>query len=203
MLGNGDGTFAAPVAYHVGPPSPATSSPATIAVADFNGDGVLDLAVPNWNFNAGNAVSLLVGNGNGTFQATQDVTVLGGDGVLGVVAADFNGDGKLDLALSNYAGNTVSVLINATGPPSGVTLTVNKPGTGTGTVTSSPAGIDCGSTCTASYNSGTVVTLTAAASGGSSFSGWSGGGCSGTGTCTLNLNANTTVIANFKLLNLL
>ena len=197
MLGNGDATFAAPVAYHVGPPSPATSSPATVAVADFNDDGVLDLAVPNWTYNTGDVVSLLAGNGNGTFQATQDVTVLGGDGVLGVVAADFNGDGKPDLALSNYAGNTVSVLINASGPPSGVSLTVTKSGTGSGTVTSSPAGINCGSTCTASYNSGTVVTLTAAASGGSTFSGWSGGGCSGTGACSVTMNAAATVAATF------
>ena len=87
LLGNGDGTFGAPVAYPTGP------SPATIAVADFTGDGVLDLAVPNWNFNSGNTVSVLVGNGNGTFQAA-DRDVLGGRGVLGIAAADFNGDGN-------------------------------------------------------------------------------------------------------------
>src|SRR5207244_8485831 len=62
------------------------------------------------------------------------------------------------------------------------TLTVNKAGTGSGTVTSSPAGIDCGTSCSADYASGTLVTLTAAASAGSTFTGWSGG-CSGTGDC--------------------
>jgi len=64
-------------------------------------------------------------------------------------------------------------------------------------VTSSPAGINCGATCSATYSSGTTVTLTAAAAGGSTFSGWSGGGCSGTGTCVVALNAATTVTASF------
>jgi len=56
-------------------------------------------------------------------------------------------------------------------------LTVTKAGTGSGTVTSSPAGINCGSTCSASYNSGTLVTLTATPASSSIFAGWSGTGC--------------------------
>jgi subtilisin family serine protease len=76
-------------------------------------------------------------------------------------------------------------------------LTVQKSGAGTGTVTSSPAGINCGSTCTASYSSGTQVTLTATPASNSTFSGWSGGGCSGTGTCVVTLNADATVTATF------
>src|SRR5207247_10788895 len=68
-------------------------------------------------------------------------------------------------------------------------LTVNKPGTGGGTVTSSPAGISCGATCSAPYNSGPVVTLTAAAAGGTTFAGWSGGGCWGTGACVVTRDA--------------
>ena len=84
------------------------------------------------------------------------------------------------------------------------TLTVVKAG-GAGTVTSSPAGINCGAGCTASYNHNTVVTLTAVAataplSAESTFAGWSGGGCMGTGTCTVTLTAATTVTANFTLL---
>jgi subtilisin family serine protease len=78
-------------------------------------------------------------------------------------------------------------------------LTATKGGNGTGTVTSSPAGIDCGSTCSHSFSSGTVVTLTAAASTGSSFTGWSGGGCSGTGQCQVTMTAAETVTANFGL----
>src|SRR5207249_8370662 len=76
------------------------------------------------------------------------------------------------------------------------TLTVSKTGTGRGTVASSPAGINCGATCSASYNSGTTVTLTATPDTGSSFTGWSGA-CSGTGNCNVTLTASTTVTANF------
>jgi hypothetical protein len=75
------------------------------------------------------------------------------------------------------------------------TLTVNR--TGNGTVTSSPAGISCGADCNQLYNYGTVVTLTAAPGTGSSFGGWSGGGCSGTGTCVTTVTAATTVNAPF------
>ena len=56
-------------------------------------------------------------------------------------------------------------------------LSVSRSGTGGGNVTSAPAGIDCGTTCSHTFSSGTSVTLTAAASAGSTFAGWSGGGC--------------------------
>ena len=59
------------------------------------------------------------------------------------------------------------------------TLSVNKAGTGTGVVTSSPAGINCGSDCSESYNSGTSITLTATPDASSTFTGWSGA-CTGT-----------------------
>ena len=81
----------------------------------------------------------------------------------------------------------------------GYTLTVIKSGTGNGTVTSSPAGINCGSDCSESYDQGTSVTLTATAASGSTFTGWSGGGCSGTGTCTVTMNAAMSVTATFDL----
>jgi hypothetical protein len=77
-------------------------------------------------------------------------------------------------------------------------LTVTKAGTGSGTVTSNVGGINCGTTCLVSYNSGTVVTLTATADAGSVFGGWSGGGCTGTGTCSINMNQATTVNATFN-----
>lgn len=76
-------------------------------------------------------------------------------------------------------------------------LSVTKSGNGQGTVTSSPAGISCGSDCSESYTSTTSVTLSAAPTAGSSFSGWSGSGCSGTGTCTLLMNTSTSVTATF------
>ena len=77
-------------------------------------------------------------------------------------------------------------------------LTVTKAGAGSGTVTSNPAGINCGSTCSYAYNKGTAVVLTAAASGGSTFGGWSGGGCSGTGTCTVTMNSAISITATFN-----
>jgi hypothetical protein len=79
------------------------------------------------------------------------------------------------------------------------TLTVARTGAGAGTVTSSPSGIDCGATCSHKYAPGTPVTLTAAAAAGSVFSGWSGGGCSGTGGCIVTVNSSSSVTANFDL----
>jgi len=82
-------------------------------------------------------------------------------------------------------------------PPTPFTLTVNKAGTGTGTVASTPVGISCGADCNEVYNSGTVVTLTATESGGSTFTGWSGSGCSGVGTCIVTMDADKIVTATF------
>lgn len=76
-------------------------------------------------------------------------------------------------------------------------LTVERAGGGSGTVTSSPAGIDCGNDCSAQFANTTPITLTATPDANSTFTGWSGGGCSGTGTCQLTLSANTTVTATF------
>jgi hypothetical protein len=78
------------------------------------------------------------------------------------------------------------------------TLTVTKAGSGSGTVTSNPSGINCGTTCDAPFNSNTVVTLTATAATGSVFSGWSGSGCSGTGTCQVTMNQARSVTATFN-----
>jgi YD repeat-containing protein len=76
-------------------------------------------------------------------------------------------------------------------------LTVTKSGTGAGTVTSTPARIDCGTTCSASFNSGSSVTLTATRDVGSTFAGWSGA-CTGTGACTVTMNAAKSVTATFN-----
>ncbi len=78
-------------------------------------------------------------------------------------------------------------------------LQIDKTGTGTGTVTSAPAGIACGGDCDETYNHGTAITLTAVAATGSTFTGWSGGGCSSTGTCVVTLAAATTVQAQFTI----
>jgi hypothetical protein len=78
----------------------------------------------------------------------------------------------------------------------GVTLSVTTAGTGSGTVTSSPAGISCPGSCSAAFAAGTAVTLSDAAAAGSSFGGW-GGACSGTGGCAFTLNSDQTVTATF------
>ncbi len=92
------------------------------------------------------------------------------------------------------AARSVTATFNSS--PVSYTLTVSKNGTGGGTVTSNPAGISCGSTCSASYASGQSVTLTASADSGSTFAGWSGA-CSGTGTCTVNMTQARTITASF------
>jgi len=79
----------------------------------------------------------------------------------------------------------------------GQTLTVGKSGTGTGSVTINPSGINCGSTCSYAFANNTVVTLTASATSPSTFGGWSGAGCSGTGTCQVTMSAAQSVTATF------
>ncbi len=80
----------------------------------------------------------------------------------------------------------------------GVALTVEKDGTGTGVLTSDPAGIDCGDVCVAGFNPGAMVTLTAAADPGSSFGGF-GGDCAPGPECTLRLDQARTARATFEL----
>ena len=75
-------------------------------------------------------------------------------------------------------------------------LTVSDTGPGEGTVTSSPPGINCGTTCAAQYNSGTKVTLTATPAEHSEFKGWSGA-CTGAGTCEVTMSEAKSVSAEF------
>ena len=84
--------------------------------------------------------------------------------------------------------------------PPDYTLTVSRAGTGSGTVTSSPSGINCGTDCTQNYEDGAQVTLTAVPTSGSTFNGWSGGGCSGTSPCTVTMDQARTVTASFALI---
>jgi hypothetical protein len=79
----------------------------------------------------------------------------------------------------------------------GLALAVSLGGNGQGLVASSPAGIGCSPTCSATYPSGTLVTLAASPASGSAFGGWSGGGCAGVDPCTLTGNTPVTVSATF------
>ncbi|MBE7453822.1 MAG: hypothetical protein HS111_34630 [Kofleriaceae bacterium] len=93
---------------------------------------------------------------------------------------------------------TAAISVTATFTLTQHTLSVTRAGLGTGTVTSNPAGINCGTDCSEPYNYGTSVTLTASPAGGSTFAGWSGGGCTGTGTCTVTVTTTTAVTATFN-----
>ena len=109
LLGKVDGTLAPATYYATG------KQPVTVAVGDFNGDGRLDLAVGNQNCTstsycgANGSVSILLGNGDGTFQ-TQIVNAFGTQPIA-LAGGDFNGDGNLDLVVSNQATNSLMVLL--------------------------------------------------------------------------------------------
>jgi len=79
-----------------------------------------------------------------------------------------------------------------------LTVTINKIGAGTGTVTSTPAGISCGSTCQATYAYATAITLSAAPDANQYFMGWDSTACTGTGACAFSLTSNTVVRASFS-----
>ncbi len=85
---------------------------------------------------------------------------------------------------------------SVTAVASSYTLSVSRTGTGSGTVTSTPSGINCGSTCSASFTAGASVSLSASPAGGSTFGGWSGA-CSGTGACSVTMSTARSVTATF------
>jgi hypothetical protein len=87
---------------------PTGTKPNGLTAADFNGDGKLDLAIAN---SADNTVTILQGNGDGTFTAQPALATGAGSNPQLPTAGDFNGDGKLDLAVANFANNTVSVFL--------------------------------------------------------------------------------------------
>src|SRR6185436_14420839 len=98
IIGNGDGTFKAPVGYASG------GQPVYVATGDFNGDGKLDLT-------AGTQLARMAfypGNGDGTFGASMQMNGFSGN-ASGIALADFDGDGKLDQAVAS-TGNTAEIL---------------------------------------------------------------------------------------------
>src|SRR6266511_3302132 len=144
------------------------------ALARYNPDGSLDPG-----FGTGGKVTTAIGSGYEDAYAV----ALQADGKIVAAGYSWNGTNN-DFALARYLGST---------------LTVSKAGSGAGSVSSSPAGINCGSTCSAPF-AAVPVTLSATPAAGSAFTGWSGGGCSGTGTCQVQMSADQQVTATFTLL---
>jgi hypothetical protein len=116
LLGNGDGTFRPAQAFASG------TGPNAVAVADFNGDGVQDLAVADYGIypQRGTTLSILVGNGDGSFRSPQ--ALQSGNAPSCVAVGDINRDGIQDLASCNYNDNNVAILLgngDATFRPAG------------------------------------------------------------------------------------
>ncbi|MGH9694527.1 MAG: FG-GAP repeat domain-containing protein, partial [Bryobacteraceae bacterium] len=103
FLGNGVGGFTRLTDINAG------SFPFSIAVGDFNGDGKQDLAVVNATLGTPSTVAVLLGSGNGTFSAATYFAV--GNGPTSIAMGDFNGDGKQDLAVTNFYSSNVSILL--------------------------------------------------------------------------------------------
>jgi len=99
LLGNGDGTFQAPVTTAAG------ASPSSVTTGDFNSDGRPDLAIAN---TGSNTVSVLLGNGDGGFQSPRSVAVDGGP--FFVTSGDFNRDSRPDLAVANAGSGRIAIL---------------------------------------------------------------------------------------------
>ncbi len=183
LLGSGDGTFGPIPVFN------AKSPYLFAAITDLNRDGHSDLAI------AVRSLTASFGDGHGAFQSIT-FNNLGLGYTTSIDTMDINGDNFPDVIAASAFDNTIRVLLNTTQPVAVLNLTTS--GNGSGTVTSNPAGISCpdGGWCSAPFELGTAVSLTAVASAGSTFTGWSGD-CSGTDACDVILNTDQNVTANF------
>src|ERR1039457_168529 len=91
-----------------GSPFPVGTQPYSIAAADFNGDGKIDIAVAN---SGSNNVTVLLGNGAGGFTSASGSPFPAGSQPYSVVVGDFNGDGKPDLAIANNLSQNLPILL--------------------------------------------------------------------------------------------
>ncbi len=165
-------------------------------------------ANPSWTCTATGGGSCNTASGTGNINHTVNLPV-GASATFRVNATVVAGTGNSSVSniasvsppagvTDNFASNNSDIDIDGVGPL--VALTVTKTGAGQGTVTSSPAAINCGvgcATASANFLNGAMVTLTAVARPGDTFTGWSGA-CTGLSTCTVTLAAAATVTANFK-----
>jgi hypothetical protein len=150
----------------------------------------------------GTTLAYTVTAGGGPAHGT--LGAIGGNQVSYTPAAGFSGTDTFHLTATDAAGSmaaeTVTVDVGPAPPTPTFTLTVSTTGAGSGNVTSVPAGLNCGTTCSHAYLQGTPVTLTATAVAGSMFAGWSGA-CVGTGTCSVTANSDQAVTADFVIVS--
>ena len=133
----------------------------------------------------------VTGSGPATWASDQPA-VATIDRATGLATGVGRGSTTITATANGASGSTALTVANA------VTLAVVREGAGTGTVSSTNCpGISCGTDCSENYPSGKVVTLGAAADAGSTFEGWTGGGCSGTAACTVTVTSSTTIVARF------
>ena len=205
-------TWGQPITYTVAVtnngPSPVTGAvvtdtlPAQVAGASATwtcaGAGGGTCAAASGTGSLATTANLPVG-GSVTYLVSTSVVAGSGTGTLNNVATVAAPAGITDPDTTNNA----AADLDAIGPLYALTVNKSPPAAGSGTVVSSPAAVSCGPSCaaaTASFASGTAVTLTAIASPGDAFLGWTSGPCSGStaSTCTVTLSAPTSVTASFK-----
>jgi hypothetical protein len=145
---------------------------------------------------------LLTANVTASGRASRDVTWWSrDDGVASVTPGGMVqaiGAGVTDIVATSTWDPAMAAEIQLTVSSPALTLSLSRSGSGSGSVASAPPGIDCGSTCSADFDEGTSVTLTATPTAGNAFAGWSGA-CSGTGTCTVSMTQARGVDASFAL----
>ena len=171
---------------------------ALVAVLDVRDAGAAPQLTASWTDNSGGEAAFTIERrtaSEATFTALADVAV----GVTSYVDAAITPGVTYCYRVKAYNGSGESPYCDeACGSvASDYSITITSVGTGTGTVSSTPVGINCGSSCTATYAPGALVTLRATAASGSRFDGWSGA-CSGTAACTVTGNAAVTVRATFN-----
>ncbi len=174
-----------------------TVSPSSLAFGDVDVGGQADLTVRVENTGQGVLSGAPTVSGTG-FRNTGPLSYSLGPGQFTILRVTFSpgsgGSATGTLTLTGAGGATIPLSGRGKTPPA--RITVNKLGTGTGTVTSA-TGVSCGGVCSQVLGGDSIVTLTAAADAGSTFGGWTGGGCSGTGPCTVVLTSSVTVAATF------
>jgi large repetitive protein len=192
--------------------SSATNDGSTLTVAgDYTQDADATLAVELGGTSAGSGYGQLDAVGGSTVAGTLDAETDSGFSVSPTDSFEIIDSGAVSGAFDTFLGQYPSgqgAAYSVAYDPSDVTLsvatattqtlTVNPSGTGSGTITSSPAGIDCSSTCVGGFPQGQAVVLTETPASGTVFDGWSGA-CTGTSTtCNVTMSADQTVGAQFS-----